>query len=82
MIQNLYTLPITNLADVYGGGTYNESSYNASGTTTTTTTNDSTLVNTGVYIIGFVTVASLIILAAIAVRILHRKKQIKPSQSE
>lgn len=78
MTQDLYTLPKTQFADVYGGGTYNQSSYNATGKTTTTTTTaaagGSKLADTGVYVIGIITVASLIILAAIVVRIVRRKK--------
>jgi len=82
MIQQLYTLPALHFADVYGGGTYNSSTYSATGTTTTTTTttgtnSGSSLVNTGVYVIGFVTIASLIILTAIVVRVARRKKQPK-----
>jgi hypothetical protein len=85
MIKQLYTLPTLHFADVYGAGTYNESEYSATGTTTTTTTDgNSTLVNTGVFVLGFVTLAAVILLVALVIRVWRRpaKQQKQSEQSE
>jgi len=51
------------LASAYGAGAYNTSTYNNSG---------STLTNTGIYVIGIVTFAAVLLLIAMVVRIWKR----------
>ena len=73
MIKQLYTLPAVYLANVYGAGSYNTSQYSATGSSTTTSTGGgSSLVNTGVFVAGFITLAAVVLLVALVVRIWRR----------
>ncbi len=73
MIKQLYALPTVHFADVYGAGTYNNAQYSAAGTSTTTSTGSgSTLVNTGVFVAGFVTLAAVVLLVALMIRVWRR----------
>jgi hypothetical protein len=70
-----YILPVT-IAQAYGSGTYDTSTYNGQTSTGTSTSGSSggSLVDTGTVVIAFVTLACLIIIVAIVVRIMKRKK--------
>ncbi len=72
MIKQLYALPTVHFADVYGAGTYNNAQYSAAGTSTTSTGSGSTLVNTGVFVAGFVTLAAVVVLVALMIRVWRR----------
>ena len=77
MMTQLYTLPGAYFADTYGSGTYNNSIYSATGTNSTTSGTSaggstSPLENTGVYIVGFITIAAVILLVALVVRVWRR----------
>ena len=83
MIKQLYALHTVHFADVYGAGTYNNAQYNAAGTSTTTSTGgSSTLVNTGVFVAGFVTLAAIIMLAALIIRVWRRPSKHEAEQSD
>jgi hypothetical protein len=74
-----YTLYKQYLAQAYGSNAYSSSTY-STGTTTGSTGNTGsngggTLANTGVAIAGFVTLACLILLAAIVVRVWRRSNK-------
>ena len=66
------------VASTYGSGTYNGSTYNGTATTGSTSggtagrSGGGSLSNTGVAIAGIVTLAALILLVAMAVRIWRR----------
>lgn len=74
--MNYYYL--TYLASVYGAGDYGSSLYSCTTQEQqagTCGTNSSTLVNTGIAVAGFVTLACLIIFVALVVRVWKRKKK-------
>lgn len=74
------------VATTYGAGTYDTNNYNGTSTTTTTGAgNGGTLSNTGVAIAGIVTVAAVLLLAAVAIRLWRRpskKVQAVPVESD
>ena len=79
-----YTL-LPYFATTYGEGNYGDQTYAcASGVTNCSTvqgaSTSTSLVNTGILVSGFVTVACLIIFVALATRIWKRKK--KPSKNQ
>ena len=82
MIKQLYILPTIHFADVYGAGTYSNSQYSASGTSTTSTGGTSTLVNTGVFVAGFITLAAVVLLVALVVRVWRRPAKHSTKQSD
>ena len=73
---------IVQFGDVYGGCTYSSGTYNSSTTTCGSSTGgggatapSGGLTNTGIMVIGFVTVACLIIFVALVVRIWRRPRK-------
>lgn len=70
------------LASTYGSGSYDSSTYDGSGTTTMTTgdsgstgatgSNGGSLSNTGIAVVGIVSLAAAILLAAMIVRVWKR----------
>jgi tellurite resistance protein TehA-like permease len=81
MQYTIHSAAYYQLAQAYGDGNFSASTYG--GATTTTTSGDGTpsgggLVNTGVAIAGFVTLACIVLLAAIVVRVWRRDSK-KPA---
>jgi hypothetical protein len=76
MQHSIHTTAAYQLAQVYSEGDYDTSVYGGATTTTTegtpTTPAGGGLVNTGVAIAGFVTLACVVLLAAIVVRVWRR----------
>jgi hypothetical protein len=76
------------LADVYGAGTFGDCDYNTSqncsttsGGGTSTTTSGSGLANTGIAVLSIISLACLIIVAAIIVRVVRRRSKDQPSET-
>lgn len=69
-------------ASTYGSGDYSDQTYGCTQgvTNCSTVQGSSTLVNTGIAVAGFVTVACLIIFIALVVRIWKRKAKHTPTQ--
>lgn len=67
---------VTHFAQAYGQGFYNGCNYNdsVSCSAATTPASGSTLANTGIWVIGFVSLACLLICVAIVVRAKRRSK--------
>jgi hypothetical protein len=72
--MNTYTTQFT-FGDVYGAGTYDNGTYSSAASTTTTgtgitgtSTNTGTLADTGTAVIVFITLACVIIFAALVIR--------------
>jgi hypothetical protein len=70
--MNSYYSNLNLLASTYGTGDYDGSTYNGQTTTTGSGANGGGLTNTGVMIAGVVTLAALILLVAVVVRIWRR----------
>jgi len=70
------------MGQVYGGGAYDTSSYGTAAANASTSAGGSGLTNTGVAIAGIVTIAAVILLAAIVVRIWKRPRRaaLEPAQ--
>jgi hypothetical protein len=77
-----YTLNL--LASTYGSGNYNNTTYNGSSTTTASGSGtNGTLSNTGIAVMSIVTVAALILLVALVVRIWKRpSRKVVPVESD
>jgi len=81
---------VSHFAAAYGEGTYGACSYNEGGTNTSCTTSGSGstsdtgsgLTNTGVMIAGIITLACIIIFAALVVRMIRRGSQRKLAAQE
>lgn len=89
---------VSHFAAAYGEGTYGACSYNEGGTTTSCTTSggggtsdtgsgsgagsSSGLANTGIMIAGIITLACVIIFAALVVRMIRRSSQRKLATQE
>jgi hypothetical protein len=79
--MNTFELSPNLFADTYGGCSYSTSTFNSgdscSNTTTTTSpssTSKSSLVDTGTEILGFVTLAAIIIFVSLIIRFKKRSK--------
>lgn len=75
MQYSIHSAAYYQLAQAYGDGNFNASTYGGATTNTTSTAGTPSsggLVNTGVAIAGFVTLACIVLLAAIVVRVWRR----------
>ena len=74
------------MASTYGAGTYDANNYNGTSTTTGTGSGSGgTLTNTGIAIAGIVTIAAVLLLVAMVVRIWRRpskKTQTVPVEAD
>jgi hypothetical protein len=84
--MQLYVLPGTTLADVYGAGSFGDCAYNSatscsSSGSSSGSSGSGTLANTGIAVAAILTLACMIALAAIVVRFWRRPAK-KQSQSQ
>lgn len=71
----MHTLLLHFLAVTYGTNAYDTSTYGGSGSTATAGASGGGLTNTGIAIASFVTIASLMLIAAIIVRVWRRSSK-------
>jgi hypothetical protein len=73
MTRYMYTV----IAQAYGQGVYNDCDYNCktTGVSTSTSGGTSPLANTGIMVVGIVTLACLIIFVTLIVRAMSRRRR-------
>ena len=67
-------------AQAYGTGTFGSCDYNSTTCTPSNSTSGSSLANTGLAVAGIVTVACVVLLVAVAVRVWKRPKKAEQEQ--